>query len=125
MAAPCVLFAAPLLRLLYGPTFINAAPALVWVGVGLVPSLVNSGRKVALIAAGGEAMVLRWSAVALAVQAITTVALIPPLGAVGAAVSIAVSEAAIVLPLWKSEVSRLKSEDAPPVFRPQPSDFSL
>ena len=40
----------------------NAGPALVWVGVGLVPALSNSARKIFLYAAGGEAVVLRWSA---------------------------------------------------------------
>ncbi len=126
MAAPCILFAVPLLRLLYGPSFISAAPALVWIGVGLAPSLVNSGRKVALIAAGGEAVVLRWSAVALAVQVVAGLLLIPAFGSTGAAISLAVAEAAVILPLWKSEVSRLKSEDVTaPVFTPQTSDFSL
>jgi O-antigen/teichoic acid export membrane protein len=125
MAAPCILFAAPLLRLLYGPSFISAAPALVWIGVGLVPSLVNSGRKIALIAAGSEASVLRLSAVALAVQVIAALALIPRFGAVGAAASLAAAEAAIVLPLWKSEVSRLKSEEVLPVFTRQTSAFRL
>lgn len=110
MAAPCILLAAPLLQLVYGPSFINAASALVWVGLGLAPALVNSGKKVALFAAGGEAIVLRWSAVALAVQIITGIGLIPAFGAAGAATSLAVAEAVIVLPLWKCEVGRQTSD---------------
>jgi O-antigen/teichoic acid export membrane protein len=124
MAAPCILLAPLLLRLAYGPSFTKAAPALVWVGVGLAPALVNSGKKVALFAAGGEAIVLRWSAVALAVQVVTGLVLIPSFGSVGAAMSVAVAEAAIVVPLWKCEVSRLKSEDAATsAVSMQPSDL--
>ncbi|MBI3492809.1 MAG: oligosaccharide flippase family protein [Acidobacteria bacterium] len=126
MAAPCIFLAAPLLRLVYGPSFINAAPALVWVGLGLVPALMNAGKKVALFAAGGEAIVLRWSAVALAVQIVAGIGLIPSFGATGAAVSLALAEAAIVLPLWKCEVSTVKSEDAArSALRLQTSDFRL
>lgn len=127
MAAPCILLAVPLLRLVYGPSFMEAAPALVWVGLGLAPALVNSGRKVALLAAGGEAVVLRWSVVALAVQVIAGIGLIPVFGARGAAMSLALAEVSIILPLWKADVSRLKSEDARQVrlstFRRQTSDF--
>ncbi|MBZ5559108.1 MAG: oligosaccharide flippase family protein [Acidobacteriia bacterium] len=111
MAAPCILLAVPLLRLLYGPSFMNAAPALVWVGLGLAPALVNSGRKVALFAVGGEAIVLRWSAASLAVQMVAAALLIQPFGSVGAAISIAIAEAAVWYPLRAAEVSRLKAED--------------
>ena len=61
VAVGCALFAAPLLRLIYGKSFIGAAPALLWVGVGLIPLLSNSGRKVFLYASCGESVVVRWS----------------------------------------------------------------
>ncbi len=98
-AAACVALAPLLLRLAYGPTFAAAAPALMWIGVGLIPALSNSGRKIALYAAGGESAVVRWSAVALVVQAAAAALLIPVLGSTGAAVGVFIGEAAIWLPL--------------------------
>ncbi len=46
VAVGLALLATPALRLVYGSAFVPAAPALVWVGAGLIPSLSNSGRKV-------------------------------------------------------------------------------
>ena len=102
IAAACLLFAVPLLRLVYGPSFVRAAPALVWVGVGLVPLLSNAGRKVFLYASGGEALVVRWGAVALIVHVCVGALLIPTLGSAGAAVSVAAGEAAIWWPLRRA-----------------------
>lgn len=95
----CLLFAAPVLRLVYGPSFARAAPALVWVSIGLIPLLSNSGRKVFLYASGGEATVVRWSAIALVVQLCAGALLIPTQGGVGAAISVAVAEALVWWPL--------------------------
>ena len=95
----CIALAPLLLRLAYGPTFAAAAPALMWIGVGLIPALSNSGRKIALYAAGGESAVVRWSAVALVVQVAAAAMLIPMLGSTGAAVGVFIGEAAIWLPL--------------------------
>lgn len=101
-AAGCVLLATPLLSLVYGSSFAKAAPALVWVGVGVIPALSNSARKIFLYAAGGEALTLRWSAIALAVQAAAALMLIPAFGSTGAAMSLAIGEAAIWLPLRRA-----------------------
>jgi O-antigen/teichoic acid export membrane protein len=101
-AAGCALFAAPLLRLVYGAPFVSAAPALLWISVALIPSLSNSGRKVFLYASGGESIVVRWSAVALFVQVGASAALIPSLGSVGAAVSIGIGEAMVWWPLRRT-----------------------
>lgn len=109
-ASACVLLAAPLVGLVYGPSFANAAPALVWVGVALLPALSNSAKKVFLYAAGGEGLVVRWSAAGLLVQAVAAAVLIGAMGATGAAVSVAVSEAAIWLPLRRAMPKRA-SED--------------
>ncbi|MCU1381889.1 MAG: hypothetical protein JWL71_586 [Acidobacteria bacterium] len=98
-AVGCALFAGPVLRLVYGPSFTRAAPALFWVSVGLIPLLSNSGRKVFLYASGGETRVLQWSAVALVVQLALGAVLIPAFGSVGAAVSVAIGEAAVWWPL--------------------------
>lgn len=95
-------FAAPVLRLVYGSPFVGAAPALVWVSVGLIPVLSNSARKVVLYASGGEALVVGWSAVALTVQVCLGALLIPALGSVGAAVSVAAGEAVIWWPLRRA-----------------------
>jgi O-antigen/teichoic acid export membrane protein len=102
VAAGCGLFGTPLLRLVYGPSFAPAAPALLWIGIGLIPLLSNSGRKVFLYASGGEARVVRWSAIGLIVQACLGFVLIPALGSVAAAVSVALGEAAIWWPLRRA-----------------------
>jgi O-antigen/teichoic acid export membrane protein len=111
LAAAGFLALAPLLlRVAYGPSFAAAAPALAWIGVGLIPSLSNSGRKIALYAAGGEAAVVRWSAVALIVQVAAAAVLIPGLGSTGAAIAIAVGESAIWLPLRRASAGIAQSD---------------
>jgi O-antigen/teichoic acid export membrane protein len=101
-AVGCAVFAAPILRLVYGASFTGAAPALLWVGVGLIPLLSNSGRKVFLFASGSEAIAVRWSAIGLLLQAGAGAALIPAFGSAGAAVSVAVGEAIIWWPLRRA-----------------------
>jgi O-antigen/teichoic acid export membrane protein len=107
VAGACLLAAPALLRIIYGSSFIAAAPALMWVGIGLIPALSNSGRQIALYAAGGEALVVRWTAVALIVQVASALVLIPLMGSTGAAVSIAVAEAAVWLPLRRARKTRI------------------
>jgi len=102
-AVACVLFARPVLQLIYGATFVTAAPALMWVAAGLIPALGNSARKVALYAAGAETVAMRWSVVALIVQVAIAAAFIPFLGATGAAIAVAVGEGAIWFPLQRAE----------------------
>ena len=106
IAAACVLTAPLLLRMVYGPSFIAAAPALMWIGAGLIPALSNAGRKIFLYAAGREAQVVRWSAVSLIVQAATAAVLIPMMGSTGAAISLAASEAVVWLPLRRASLPR-------------------
>ncbi len=122
VAVGLALFATPVLRLVYGSAFIPAAPALLWVGAGLIPSLSNSGRKVFLYASGGEAVVVRWSAVALLVQLCAGAALIPTLGSAGAAISVALGEAIIWWPLRRASPQNHEHlehpQSTPRTFRP-------
>jgi len=97
-----LLFAAPLMRRIFGASFAPAAPSLMWVAIGLVPSLSNSTRKIFLYAAGAESVVVRWSLVAVVLEIAAGAALIPRLGSVGAAISVAMAEAAILMPLRKA-----------------------
>jgi O-antigen/teichoic acid export membrane protein len=110
VATLCLLAAPLLIRTVYGPSFIGAAPALMWIGVGLIPALANSGRQIALYAAGGEALAVRWTTVALAVQATSAMVLIPLMGSTGAAVSVAVGEAAVWLPLRRAVAAHAGSD---------------
>jgi O-antigen/teichoic acid export membrane protein len=105
-AIALALLAAPLMRLLLGAPFAAAGPALIWVAIGLVPAVSNSSRKVYLFAAGGEALVLRWTTAALVIQVASAAALIPVFGAAGAAASVAVGEAAIWWPLRRANPER-------------------
>ncbi len=98
----CALFAAPIVRLVYGPSFAAAAPALVWIGAGLAPTLSNSARKLLLYAGGREAVVLRWTLIGVVVQAACALPLIAMFGATGAAASVAIGEGAIWLPLRRA-----------------------
>ena len=109
-AAVCVLAAPLMLRIVYGAPFMAAAPALIWVGVGLIPALSNAGRQIALYASGGEAVVVRWRAVALIVQVASAVILIPAIGSTGAAASVAAGEAAVWLPLRRAMASRAERD---------------
>ena len=102
-ATAVALLAAPIIRLVYGDDFASAALPLTWVGIGLLPFLVNSARRVALYASGHENLVARWSAVALGVQAAACVALIPNFGAAGGAVAMALGEALVWWPLQRAD----------------------
>jgi O-antigen/teichoic acid export membrane protein len=108
-AAACVTLAPMLLRLAYGASFVAAAPALMWIGISLIPAFSNSGRKIALYAAGGESAVVRWSAVALIVQVAAAAMLIPALGSTGAAVGVFLGEAAVWWPLRRAGAGRDQS----------------
>jgi O-antigen/teichoic acid export membrane protein len=106
LSSIAIVLARPVLWRLYGPTFAAAAPALVWIGVGLAPALTNSAAKIALYAAGQERTAVAWSAVSLAWQAIAAVVLIPAFGAPGAAAAIALGEAVIWIPLRRARRAR-------------------
>jgi len=101
-AIPFVAFAAPLLRLVYGDAFSKGAPSLMWIGIALLPAVTNSGKKILLYAAGAETIVVRWSTAALAVQIAASALLMPLAGATGAAISLAIGEAAIWWPLRRT-----------------------
>ena len=119
IAIACTLFAAPVLRLVYGAAFAPAAPSLVWVSIGLIPLLSNSGRKVFLYASGGEALVVRLSAFALLVQLCVGAVLIPMLGSTGAAIGVAAGEASIWWPLRRARSRPVTTINAKPAQNPQ------
>jgi O-antigen/teichoic acid export membrane protein len=103
-AAVVTVFAAPIVSWTYGKGFAGAVVPLVWTGLGLIPTIVNGGRKVYLYACGQEGVAVRWSAVALALQVAACAALIPSFGAAGAAAGLAAGEAAVWWPLYKAGV---------------------
>ena len=70
----------------------RTAAVLVILALGLVPTLLNSARRVYLYARGHEADATRWSGVALLVQAIGCVAAVPSAGALGAAAALLAGE---------------------------------
>jgi O-antigen/teichoic acid export membrane protein len=112
--------ARPIVGFMYGPQFAGASGVLVWMAVGLVPTIVNGGRKVFLYAAGHEQTAVRWSGVALAIQTIGCIALIPGFGAAGAAAALAIGEAVVWRPVSRavsavvSGVSRTDENAGPP-----------
>jgi O-antigen/teichoic acid export membrane protein len=112
-AAVVTVFAAPIVSWTYGKSFAGAVVPLVWTGLGLIPTIVNGGRKVYLYACGQEGVAVRWSAVALALQAAACAALIPSYGAAGAAAGLAAGEAAVWWPLYKAGVQPRELSRAP------------
>jgi O-antigen/teichoic acid export membrane protein len=112
-ASMVIVLAAPLVSWTYGEGFAAAVVPLVWTGIGLVPTLVNSGRKVYFYASGFEAVAVRWSAVTLALQAAVCAALIPSFGAAGAAAGLALGEAAVSWPLHKARIKPGELRGAP------------
>ena len=108
-AVPLIFMAAPLIRLVYGASFVAAAPVLMWIGAALVPGITNSARKIVLYATNAESTAVAWSAFALVVQGVAAVALVPAAGAVGAAAALALAESVIWIPLWRAARPRDKS----------------
>jgi len=98
-AVPCVVLGPLLLRAIYGTRFVGAAPALMVIGIGLLPALTNSAKKIFLYATGDERFVLQWSTVSLVIQVISGIVFMPRYGSVGAAAAIAIGEAVIWWPL--------------------------
>ncbi|MCJ7514894.1 MAG: flippase [Dehalococcoidia bacterium] len=79
------------LRLLFGKTYIGAAPALSILSVGFIVSTLL-GPSVATLIALGKSRFIMWAAlVSVAVNVILSIVLIPSLSIVGAAVASAVS----------------------------------
>jgi O-antigen/teichoic acid export membrane protein len=103
VATTTIVGAGPLVRLTYGASFAPAASAVAWIGIGLVPFVANSSRKVYLYAAGRERIALVWSTVALAAQAIGCAVLASTFGARGAAAALAIGETVVWWPLRRAE----------------------
>jgi O-antigen/teichoic acid export membrane protein len=120
-AVPCVVLARPLLRIVYGGAFVAAAPALVVIGLGLVPSLTNSAAKIALYAAGAETIATVWSAASLAIQVLLALVLMPRFGAVGGAAALALGEAAIAVPLRRARTAVRRRAPSSPHRAPAPT----
>jgi peptidoglycan biosynthesis protein MviN/MurJ (putative lipid II flippase) len=110
-AAGLAIAAQPILVLTYGESFASAAPVVVWIAVGLLPSLVNNSRKVFLYASGQEAVAVKWTTVSMGVQLVAAAALIPSLAAVGAAVAMLLGDVVIWWPLRQSH--RVQEEPGP------------
>jgi O-antigen/teichoic acid export membrane protein len=91
--------ARPALRLAYGPPFLPAETALIWLSLCLVPNLLNGGMEVYLYAAGDEVYALELGTLAVGIQILTSLPLITWFGASGAAVAMLLGEVAIWWPL--------------------------
>jgi O-antigen/teichoic acid export membrane protein len=124
-AIALVIAPSAIVRLAYGSAFVTAAPAARWIGLALVPLLVNASRRVYLCARGDERVALRWSTIALAVQAAVTIALIGAFGAAAAAASVAIGEALVVLPLQRAVRRRAASASALDAQEPVESNARL
>ena len=91
LSALLVLFAAPLLSLLFPPEFENASSAVRVLAIGQVVNCYFGSVGTLLISCGREADVIRASALALLVLACFSIALIPAYGSLGGAVAASIS----------------------------------
>jgi O-antigen/teichoic acid export membrane protein len=92
--------ALPLLTLTYGDAFAPAAPVLALLGWSLLFSLLRGGRTLYLYALGHEGRVNGVNAVVIGLQAVFSLLLIPPLGALGVAGVHVIIEIAGLALLW-------------------------
>ncbi len=99
LALGLCLLASPILLLSYGTNFLPGVPILVWLGVGILPSLSNGTRELYLYAVGDEAYANGLRVVALVVQLGAGVILVSYFGGAGLAVSLLLGEIAIWFPL--------------------------
>jgi O-antigen/teichoic acid export membrane protein len=74
--------------------------------MGLIPALINAGRRIFLYAAGRERLVVGLSVASLGVQAAAAIVLLPAMGSTGAAISVALGEAAVWLRLRRAVMPR-------------------
>lgn len=91
--------ARPILILSYGSEYIQGTPILFWLGIGLIPSILNGITQSYLYAVGDEKYATKLRGTAVIVQMGTGLMLVYFWGATGAAISIALGEIAILLPL--------------------------
>ncbi len=90
-----VLLAAPVISLLYGVEYAPSAPLLQILALGCVPMFLNYGLTHALIAMDRPHLYAAFTLVALVVNVVCNLALLPVLGVAGAAVTTVVTELAL------------------------------
>ncbi len=95
------LLARPILTLSYGSEYAPAAPVLFWLGIGILPSLLNGSIETYLYATDDEKYATQLRGLAVTVQVSAGLVLVYFFGATGAAISLALGEIAILLPLQK------------------------
>jgi O-antigen/teichoic acid export membrane protein len=99
LALALSLLAHPILLLSYGANFVPGVPVLIWLGTGLLPSLLNGMNELYLYAVGDEIYANRLRVISLLAQAGAGVLLIFKFGAAGAAISLMIGEITIWFPL--------------------------
>lgn len=92
LAALMAIFSREIIAVLGGHEFHRAAPVLAILAVALAISYLNGVYGGALMALGRQRIMLWLSVVPLVVNLVANLALIPPLGVVGAAIAVVVSE---------------------------------
>lgn len=103
-----MIVAHPLVRLMYGDDFAGAGAPMLLLALALVPMTVNAWQGFALVAAGRAATVVRYLAVALAMQITLDLVLVPRLSAVGAAWA-ALASSVLLLSMSTRTVARAES----------------
>lgn len=95
------LFSGPILYLSYGAEYEQGSSILFWLGIGLLPSLLNGNMQSYLYATGEEKYATKMRGLVACIQILIGLPLVYFYGAVGAALSLLVGEIAIWLPLRK------------------------
>ncbi|MBL8130940.1 MAG: oligosaccharide flippase family protein [Anaerolineae bacterium] len=112
-AGGLLVFAAPLVGAVYGEGFTAAVAPLIVLGVGLIPALLRGGQTLLLFALRREAAVNRVNALALVVQLIAALLLIPSSGVVGGALALLIADLAAWVMLVRSARRRAPHDREP------------
>jgi O-antigen/teichoic acid export membrane protein len=126
-AVALALLAAPLIDLLYGSAYAASAPVLAWLALACIPMYVNYGLTHTLIAIDKPKLYAIFTLVALGVNIVANLALIPTLGIVGAAIATIATEACLLIACSVAVVRHMATlkTSAPPILAINPNSPDL
>jgi len=102
-----IVFSGPLLRWTYGTGYEAASPSFIWLGIAILPTLMNAVPELYLYATGDEKYATSLGAAAVMVQLCIGLPLMLFSGATGAAIGLLCGEIAIWLPLRRRIGNRI------------------
>ena len=125
VATAFFLLAPVLVRVLYGPSFVEAAPVLRWLGLSTVPAFLNYALTHYLIARGQQRLIGLFTLVMLILHGALSLFWIPRWGPLGPALSIIIAESILfVLCLLALAVSQPAARPPGSLLEQKINDYS-